>query len=219
MKPRHWLTTTAAFALAAVATPAFADINVLEGNNPPLGQTVQLDTNQAVGNTVVGTTNQTNTRVNFTSDEELRITSAQGQARIEASDGLFNDLTVSLADATLGFTRLILNINAVADGSVTFSGIDFFPVNDGSAGSDGPFSLRANGNNFFTVEALNGEIFKSISFASTVGIEDVSQVRIDGIAVIPEPATWAMMLFGFAAVGAAMRRRRTTRANVRFNFA
>ena len=33
---------------------------------------------------------------------------------------------------------------------------------------------------------------------------------------VPEPATWAMLLIGFAGVGAAMRRRATVRARVRF---
>ena len=31
------------------------------------------------------------------------------------------------------------------------------------------------------------------------------------IAAVPEPATWAMMIIGFGAVGVAARRRRTTR--------
>ena len=37
-------------------------------------------------------------------------------------------------------------------------------------------------------------------------------------AAIPEPATWAMMLIGFGAVGAAMRRRKAV-PKVRYNFA
>lgn len=34
---------------------------------------------------------------------------------------------------------------------------------------------------------------------------------LDGVSVaaVPEPATWAMMIFGFGLVGAAMRRRRS----------
>lgn len=35
---------------------------------------------------------------------------------------------------------------------------------------------------------------------------------------VPEPATWAMMLFGFGAIGFGMRRRRKETARVRFAF-
>jgi choice-of-anchor C domain-containing protein len=37
-----------------------------------------------------------------------------------------------------------------------------------------------------------------------------------GIAAVPEPATWALMILGFGAVGGAMRRRRASAATVRF---
>jgi hypothetical protein len=34
------------------------------------------------------------------------------------------------------------------------------------------------------------------------------QVQIDQTAAVPEPATWALMILGFAAVGQALRRRK-----------
>ena len=36
------------------------------------------------------------------------------------------------------------------------------------------------------------------------------------VSAVPEPATWALMILGFGAVGGAMRRRQTVKANVRF---
>lgn len=36
---------------------------------------------------------------------------------------------------------------------------------------------------------------------------------------VPEPATWAMMILGMAAIGASMRRRKQQQAGVRYNFA
>jgi hypothetical protein len=35
----------------------------------------------------------------------------------------------------------------------------------------------------------------------------LSTLRIDGVAAVPEPATWAMMIFGFAAIGFTAYRR------------
>jgi hypothetical protein len=37
-------------------------------------------------------------------------------------------------------------------------------------------------------------------------------VRVDVAPAVPEPASWAMMLTGFAAAGVALRRRRRTTA-------
>lgn len=48
----------------------------------------------------------------------------------------------------------------------------------------------------------------------TIAFQDVANVGILAGAV-PEPATWALMILGFGAVGGAMRRRRLT-AKVRF---
>jgi hypothetical protein len=36
------------------------------------------------------------------------------------------------------------------------------------------------------------------------------------VAAVPEPATWALMILGFGAVGGAMRRRQSVKATVRF---
>jgi hypothetical protein len=33
---------------------------------------------------------------------------------------------------------------------------------------------------------------------------------------VPEPTTWAMMLFGFGGLGYAMRRKQSVRARIRF---
>jgi hypothetical protein len=44
---------------------------------------------------------------------------------------------------------------------------------------------------------------------SSAALEDVRQIRLGVVdALLPEPATWAMMIFGFGGVGTIMRARR-----------
>ena len=72
------------------------------------------------------------------------------------------------------------------------------------------------GENKFTITAFDDQLITSVKFFATGGIvDDVRQVRIDGIesiAAVPEPSTWAMMILGFAGVGFISYRRKSRRA-------
>ena len=74
------------------------------------------------------------------------------------------------------------------------------------------FTVDANGQNFFTVTSINGQLMTEISLTAINGatFEDVRQVRLGGfsVAAIPEPSTWAMMILGFLGVGFLGYRRR-----------
>lgn len=85
-------------------------------------------------------------------------------------------------------------------------------------GSDLP---PANGNqsdfgtNFrFTAQFDAPTDLQSIHFVSTRNSFEFDNVSI---AAVPEPATWAFMIFGFGAIGGAMRRQR--KANVKVSYA
>jgi hypothetical protein len=54
-----------------------------------------------------------------------------------------------------------------------------------------------------------GEFILTARFANAQAI-DAIEVSNFSITPVPEPASWAMMIGGFAIVGAAMRRRRTS---------
>lgn len=58
-------------------------------------------------------------------------------------------------------------------------------------------------NGRFTVYRTAGETFTGFTLASSE-----NSFEIDNVAVVPEPATWAMMIIGFAGVGGMVRRRR-----------
>ncbi len=69
-------------------------------------------------------------------------------------------------------------------GLALLAGVSYFAVSSGFANTDfGAFTLTIDG---------PGNIIGA------------------GGGGVPEPATWAMMIFGFAGIGAALRRRRTT---------
>lgn len=122
-----------------------------------------------------------------------------------------------------------------------FGSFDTFAFRDGSdfdgaggflaAGNPGTFTSKASrsfdgnvmgvnfgSNNLAGTENSTTYIFRTnaLSFtAGTFGVIDGSAVQgVTFAPTVPEPATWAMMLCGFAAIGAAVRRR-----NVKVSFA
>jgi len=56
-----------------------------------------------------------------------------------------------------------------------------------------------------------------LNFAGTAWARNsTANIALDTASAVPEPGTWAMMLLGFGAMGAAMRSRRRQKASVRF---
>lgn len=62
----------------------------------------------------------------------------------------------------------------------------------------------AGTNGRFTVSGTAGELFTGVTFSSSSNSFEVDNLAVGS--AVPEPATWAMMLIGFGAVGFAMRR-------------
>jgi hypothetical protein len=133
--------------------------------------------------------------VDFTTDESIKF-AAGGQAKILPVDGLFSQLQISFDDGT-PFQTLILNIEANANGKVTF----FDNLGDVS----GVFNISKNGNNLFS---LSGDDFSFIKFKTTVGVvevdisDDVKQVRIGAsVTNVSEPTTLGLLGVGLAMLG------------------
>lgn len=190
--------TAGALALS-LATPALADITVLEG--PAIGDLETVTFEDGIsGFLLAGLVEPGAADVTFNGAESLIVDSQ----RIEAVAGTFNFLLFTLADAGLAFTLAEFNLNAAANGTTSIFAYDQFGTAFG-----GDFALLGTGSNIFSVAATNGQFIQSIVVMSTADLDDVGDIRLGGIsALVPEPAAWGMMILGFAGTGAALRQRR-----------
>ena len=207
---KYALTLAASLSLLGTA-PANADITIFDTPGALQPEEQVLLQTPTPGNTMVfGVTNQTSSGVTFLGVETLDA-QASGQARVIAADGGFSTLEFFLTDPLQAFTEIEFNINSSTATSVNLS----FTAQFGNVFSD-MFALDINGENFFSARAVNNQLIRNFSFTANGDVLDLRQVRVGGIQAVPEPATWAMLIIGFAVSGAAIRRRRL---NYKFNSA
>ncbi len=91
----------------------------------------------------------------------------------------------------------ILTINSTGADPVIIPGLNFTNPANGNQVSPGT-------NGLFTVYGTAGERFNSITLTSRTNSFEIDNLATQNSAV-PEPATWAMMIMGFGAVGGVLR--------------
>jgi hypothetical protein len=212
---KKWLLLSAVLTVFTFAAgTAKADIVVVTGVNNQGTDNVLLNPATDV-TTVTGTVGQNNLLVNFTSTSGSGLLNANpsGQATVSGGTGntSLTQLTFSFANNAT-FTRAVFNINASTSGSVLIH-VEGININGGFFEDD--FTVDANGQNFFTVTAINGQLIQSISLTGINGavFEDVRQVRLGGgdiVQTIPEPMTLLLLGTGLTGIAARMRKRRKT---------
>ena len=210
---KQLLLALAVFGIVSVAAgTARADIVVVSGVNNQGTDNVLLNPATNVL-TVTGTVGPSNLVVNFTSTSGSMLLNANPSGQATVSGGLgnagFTQLSFGLANNDT-FTRAVFNINAVISGSVV---IHVEGVNIDGGFFEDDFVVDANGQNFFTVTAINGQAMTSISLSAINGalFEDVRQVRLGGFegeeTPVPEPASMVLLGSGLLGAAAGLRKR------------
>jgi len=192
------------------ALTAQADIVVITGVNNQGTDNVLLNPATNV-TTVTGTVGPSDLLVNFTSESGSGLLNANPSGQATVSGGTGN---VSLTQLSFGleddqtFTRAVFNINAATNGSAVIH-VEGINISGGFFEDD--FTVDANGENFFTVTSINGQLMTSVELTGINGatFEDVRQVRLGGfVTAVPEPETYALMMAGLGLMGFVAKRRK-----------
>lgn len=165
----------------------------------------------------------------LTVDSAITISSFGVLANIDGD----SDLQFLIFDAVSGanlFTSAIKSFVDVGE-AYYFSDALNFTFNAGTTYSVGASSSNGasyrldelansvSGFNFLTGNQNLDGVFGANTLDAGLNCCDVATafVTVDNMGAVPEPTTWAFMIFGFGAIGGAMRRQR--KANVKVSYA
>lgn len=209
-------------ATLALATPAAAQVTTYDAN-PTVAFTYGAGNDYIPANAVDLTTTSNVRTAPIASELSVRAHTPGQAANATGGTGIYtfnlgsavsfdySFFGTAITGATVGVTNLLTGDTASFDaalfGSPNTSGaiqgsqqLGFGFLNGGFGGIFGDINFDANQNNTFQIN-LNGGGQTLTAFA---------QIGSGAVAAVPEPATWAMMLLGFGAMGVSLRRRRRT---------
>jgi hypothetical protein len=206
----------AATALIALAAPASATV-ILENKLSGTGDNVVL--NNVVGDLALAQLNgQHQEFVRFrdlTGSTSFSAQSTGNDIKLEGSNNIFIQVFDAANLNVVGTTTEVFSLNGTGQAQVFVQAVDQF-------GNEEPLkffdlgTLTLNGANNFTLRTEDGEVMTSVRITS-LGAGTISafeHFRIDvapipQVQAVPEPASWALMILGFAGIGfMGMRKRR-----------
>jgi hypothetical protein len=207
--------------LLAGASRAAVILDTEPGNPYIAGLDDVHSTDTMDANLVLGDLDSGIGAVSFLSGSLLHINGA-GVAQI---DGPWPALDVFL---TSGDVFGAINFSVVASGTNGRSAVPAFlriyTTRTGGLHDSFADIVLHEGENKFSLTGDDGELFRNLNLtvrsgagptASLRTVDSLRQIEIGGIVpgvIVPEPATWAMMLAGFFGAGALLRRRRAVTA-------
>lgn len=182
-------------------------------------QMVFLDSTTATSSVTGHVGSQTGTPlVSFTSTTDT-FNAANGFSTITATDGYINNITITAPG--YWFDDLIFSVNlgtnANTDLSVTAKdksgNTDTFAnwvAQNNWVNGQNDILVLSTGSNLMqsvTINSQNGILALGACTEATCGIDQLKQIQISGLAPVPEPETYAMLLAGLGLVGFAARRK------------
>jgi PEP-CTERM motif len=140
-----------------------------------------------------------------------------GIGSVDGQNSYQDNLAVALNAINLFTASFSLNGGGASGILANPAGASFSNYVTGAGTFDGgsvdfsvPVSLLAGNNSFSFAYSAPGA---SNGGGQSLGDEGFNITNVVLSSAVPEPATWAMMIVGFALVGASMRRRTTTRVS------
>ena len=191
-----------------LATPAVATITITRSTSTdPSAEAIAFIPRQT-GPSIQGATVPSRTSFTFTTSTSGEILIGADNV-VSAADTFLENLSFGPTDSNIGFIEARLPIGTFPALPLTISAVDQFGRSFSST------FMTTGGANFFAVLASGGEVIRSVSFTappqapgSSLGLGSTSIRGITLLAApVPEPATWAMLLLGFGAIGYSLRRK------------
>ena len=208
---RTWIVATGLAAVGMIAAPAQATVIDLNPTELFFGPAFSQD-----GFTITSSQGATNSYVNWNLWSATHSPNANGDNPTIAENyaNSFNTLT---QDSGAPFSFQSIGLADVFNQGKEFA-VDFTFNYFGGGSSTQTVMLEHGllGLQYFTFDQSNLEsvVFQAVNPPQTLANVQFDFLGVNGVAgAVPEPATWALMIVGFGAVGATMRRRRTKTAS------
>ena len=222
---------TAITSLLMIAVPSSAT-TMLSTTGTPLTETIKNNSSPD-GTLLKFTSDPSSYVVDYSSTDMLHAGSTGGFAFVTgATDTGFADLTIKPEAVDFSAFKFNLHLPAstgpnIPDGyktDFTFDTTVFF-----AGGSFQTFNTdvgNGNGENRYLITADLNQSISEIVFSDLAGIstkngqqalsndfnfDSLRQVSFDAVGIVPEPATWALFILGFGAIGTKLRAARKRR--------